>query len=802
MDLLAARALRPLAALAVLVTGLVGCTPPADQSSVVDYLRAVSFDVPPAERPVADDRVSGQTGAAVGRRQPGGVAQVFEGTSTARPVSATGAHRVRRGADGVEVNFDRAEIREVARVLLGDILGLPYTVDPRVQGEVTLSSAGPLPEDDLLPLLETVLRPANAALLRSGATYAIVPLDELRGPGEVIPLGGTAMRASPGFGITIVPLRYISAQNAAALIQPLVERADDIRVDPTRNLLLFSGVSSERQNVVETLTDLDVDWLANRAVGIFPLTYSTPEAMIPELEALFAPPDVTGGSANLVRFLPIARLSGVLAIAANRAQINDIQEWIRRLDRGESVGMQFYVYYLRHAPADDVARVLNEIFGTGDGASGGTGPGTGTSPFGNALATAPTDNGDLEPPVLGEGAVQPIDSTFGGTGSGGDPNTIKIVANRTNNSLLIRATPQVYESIEGTLRRLDTPPLQVLIEATIAEITLNDLLRYGVQYFLQFGSVRFGYNSAGDGSRVGPTGLLPLGRLPGFNFIATPGDSNITIDALSQITNVKVLSSPSVVVQDNSAAVLTVGDEVPVITGRSQAVTDPDAPIVQNVEYRNTGVILEVKPRVNNNQSVALDIAQEVSRVAPSASGADSLTPTFTQRKITSRVNVRSGQTVALGGLIQDAEESGRDSIPILGDIPIIGNLFGSTSTRTQRTELIVFITPRVIRDSEDARTISEELRSRLRAIRPAQSLSDYEEPFTAREPAQTPARQPIPEPEPRPLVPPAMTGGPFVPARDEIDLALRIPPPQPRPRPDPLALVPSRRPDLQLAAL
>lgn len=791
-----------MAALAVLVTGLVGCTPPGDQSSVVDYLRAVSFDVPPGERAAGDDRVSGLTGSAVGRRQPGGPAQVFEGTSGARAESALGARSVRRGTDGVEVNFDRAEIREVARVLLGDILGLPYTVDPRVQGEVTLSSAGPLPEDDLLPLLETVLRPANAALLRSGPTYAIVPLDELRGPGEVMPLGRTPMRVSPGFGITIVPLRYISAQNAAALIQPLVERADDIRVDPTRNLLLFSGVSAERQNVVETLADLDVDWLANRAVGIFPLTYSTPEAMIPELEALFAPPDVTGGSANLVRFLPMARLNGVLAVAANRSQINDIQEWVRRLDRGESVGMQFYVYYLRHAPADDVARVLNEIFGTGDGTSAGTGTGTGASPFGNALAARPADGAQGEEPVLGEGTVQPIDSTFGATGSGGDPNTVKIVANRTNNSLLIRATPQVYESIEGTLRRLDTPPLQVLIEATIAEITLNDLLRYGVQYFLQFGSVRFGYNSAGDGSRVGPSALEPLGRLPGFNFIATPGDSNITIDALSQITNVKVLSSPSVVVQDNSAAVLTVGDEVPVITGRSQAITDPDAPIVQNVEYRNTGVILEVKPRVNNNQSVSLDIAQEVSRVAPSAAGADSLTPTFTQRKITSRVNVRSGQTVALGGLIQDAEENGRDSIPILGDIPIIGNLFGSTSTRTQRTELIVFITPRVIRDSEDARTISEELRSRLRAIRPAHAVSGFDEPLAPREPAQPPPRQPIPEPEPRPLVPPPLSGGPFVPARDELDLALWVPPPQPRPLPAPVALVPARRPDLHLAAL
>ena len=213
-----------------------------------------------------------------------------------------------------------------------------------------------------------------------------------------------------------------------------------------------------------------------------------------------------------------------------------------------------------------------------------------------------------------------------------------------------------------------------------------------------------GFNSSGDATA--PTaarvsGLTPSGLIPGFDFIATPGDANITIDALSRLTSVKVLSSPSVVVQDNSAAVLTVGDEVPVITRTAQGVTDATSPVVNNVEYRDTGVILEVKPQINTNQTVSLDIAQEVSRVASTTS---TLTPTFTQRKITSKVNIRSGQTVALGGLIQDSEERGNSRVPVLGDIPVIGQLFGSTSNQTQRTELIVFITPKVIRDANDAR--------------------------------------------------------------------------------------------------
>jgi general secretion pathway protein D len=801
---------------------MAGCTTSDQDSPILQHLRSINFE-PPAQRPDYDpNRVSGSTSSPASRRPAGDIGpQIFYGdggVGRGGPAISP-AQQARRTAEGVEVNFDRAEIREVARVILGDILQLPYTVDPRVQGEVTLSSAGPLPEEDLLPMVETVLRSSNAAIVHSGGTYAILPLEEVRGAADVTPLGGPDMRVNPGFGLTIVPLRYISAQNAAALIQPLVPRADDIRVDIAGNLVLFSGSSPERQNVVDTLADLDVSWLADKAIGIFPLTYSTPEATIPELEALFSASEVQAGGTALVRFLPVARLNAVLAIANTRDQIREIQDWVTRLDRGETQTTQFYVYFLRHAPAEDIARLLNETFGTRDTTTTGTtGTGTTGSPFANALGTRPGgDTGDGETTTgdtTGGTSTSPV--PFGQNGdtatdldSGGDdnPRSVKIVANRNNNSLLIRATPDVYESIEATLRRLDTPPLQVLIEATIAEVTLNDFLRYGIQYFLEFGSVRFGFNDSGPTGTTGQNGLTPLGRIPGFNFIATPGDANVTIDALAQLTSVKVLSSPSVVVQDNSAAVLTVGDEVPVITRQAQGVTDPDSPVVNNVEYRDTGVILEVRPRINTNQTVSIDIAQEVSRVAPSSAGSDPLTPTFTQRKITSRVNIRSGQTVALGGLIQDSEERGRNRIPLLGDIPVVGNLFGSTSNETQRTELIVFITPKVIRDALDARDVSEELRSRLKSLQPAQPEDGpwLGSPRTG--PAVPPSPRNAPLPEPRPLTPTrySLDAGPSL-ALDSATAVSAIGPPVVRPT-MPLAreediLVPIRRPSTMFAAI
>jgi hypothetical protein len=341
------------------------------------------------------------------------------------------------------------------------------------------------------------------------------------------------------------------------------------------------------------------------------------------------------------------------------------------------------------------------------------------------------------------------------------PGGIKVVANKANNSLLIRATPASFETMESTLMRLDTAPLQVLIEATIAEVLLNNALRYGVQYFIKNEGIAFGFNSSGQES--GDSGINPLAIIPGFNFLYTGGNSNVTIDALSRVTNVKVLSSPSVVVQDNREATLTVGDEVPITTRQAVSVEDVDAPVVNSIEYRNTGVILQVRPRINVDGAVSLDIAQEVSRVAEAAQGAEgALTPTITQRKITSRVAVQSGQTVVLGGLIEDAETRNRDRVPVLGEIPVVGSLFGSTVTQNRRTELIVFITPRVIRNAQDAGDVSDELRARLRSLRPLSpqaALPPVPQPM-APLPSQEPVPVPVPAPAgPQPVVPPGTFG-------------------------------------------
>lgn len=757
----------PLAA-AVTLSLLAACIELPRNSGIVDSLNRVTFDPPRAEdaavpTPPPGTATEPAPGLASGEVYGGGARRAV----TSGAGGDGGRARAARAEDGVTLNFDRADVREVVRVVLGDVLGRNFTIDPQVSGEVTLASTAPIMEADLLGVLESVLRGNNATLVDiGGGTFQILPLENAPTRAEVAPLGGRAPTLRPGYGITIVPLRNVSATAAAQFIQPIVTTPEDIRIDTARNLLLFSGTQGERQSIVDVLADLDVNWLADKAIGLFPVRVATPEGVIAELQAIFGPLDPSSADAPLVRFVPLSRLNAVLAVGTNQGQIEEVGRWVDRLDRGgRAAGSQFYVYNLRHAAAEDVAKLLNEVYSDAPGATGG---GEGQAPPGPGAFSpdAAAGNEGIEEDISDDGGdAAQVDGAAGGLPSsgsgGGPPGGVKVVANRVNNSLLIRATPQAYETIESTLLRLDTPPLQVLVEATIVEVLLNDALRYGVQYFAKSGGLRGGFNSGTDGD--GEFGLTPSAILPGFNFILAAGSSNVTIDALARLTDVKVLSSPSVVVQDNSEATLTVGDEVPIVTRQSQSIEDFDSPLLNNIEYRNTGVILKVKPRINQNGVVNLEIAQEVSRVSDASQGSaeGELTPTITQRKITSRVNVQNGQTVALGGLIQDSETRGRDRIPILGEIPVLGNLFGTTDTSNQRTELIVFLTPRVVRDAGDARNVSEELRARLKSLRPfapEAALPPVPQPTRQRPrpppAAPTPRTAPLPQPPQEPGAP------------------------------------------------
>jgi general secretion pathway protein D len=677
-----------------------------------------------------------------------------------RPSEATealaqaGAHA---SGSGYDLNFENTPVTNVAKVILGDILGVGYTIDPRVQGTVSLASGRPVPKADILFVLENALRMSNVVLLRDAAGYRLMPLGEAIGAGAI---DREAASAEAGYGISVVPLRHVSAATLIKLLDSFAMKAGAVRADSARNMLLIQGTGPERQNAIETVLSFDADWMRGQSVGIYPIHNSAPEPLIAELEKIVDAGE-GGLGQNVIKFHPIGRSNSILVVARKPELLKTAATWITRLDNTDgSTGVR--VYRLRYGDARQMARVLNEIFVGGGSAGGLDSPNNTLAPGAGALTTSSGE----QPASLGSGsptgqtrvrqqlgvttaeqrgltAAQPPATQGGGftvapidvRGGAGSPllSGVRITADAVNNALLIYASQENYRLIERTVRQIDRPQLQVAIEATVAEVTLNNNLNYGVQFFLTSKDLGF---KADRGSMLNTNATQPpsvadgvanafLNRaFPGFNFLIGPEKQpRLILDALHAVTSVKVLSNPSVVVIDNQTAMLQVGDDVPISTGSANVLTGNNT-IVNTIDYRNTGIILRVVPRVNVNGNIRLDIEQEISNVAPTA-GANSLTPTVSQRKVKSSISIASGQTVLLAGLISERQERGSSGLPLLDQLPgLLGSAFSERTNGLVRTELIIFIRPQIIRDSVDAHFVAEELRSKLRGTAGAEAPS------------------------------------------------------------------------------
>ena len=624
----------------------------------------------------------------------------------------------------VILNFVDANIREVVRSILGDTLKANYVIDAAVQGTITVQTSRPLPRSALLPTLENILGLTGAALVLADDVYKIVPLEKAPRETRMLDTGAARLRRGPGFGIQIVPLKFISAVEMQKILEPLAPKGSVLRVDEARNLLILGTTRQGLGILLETVEIFDVDWLSGMSFGLFPLQFTEPETLAQDLRKILRE-DEKAPLAGLIRFVPIERLNAILVISPQAAYVKKAQAWIERLDQSvDGTERRLFVYYVQNGRATDLAAVLSEVF-TGERPAEAR-PAVRLAPGLEAVEIVPerAPPGGQAPTPGGTRAARQAERPLRAGLAGAAPEAgeaitvpggreIRIIADEANNALLILATPADYRMVKAALDKLDIVPLQVLIEATIAEVTLNDELKYGLQYFFK----------PGGGTTITlsevATGAV-ASTFPGFSVLTSiaGGDVRLVLDALETVTEVKVISSPQLMVLDNHTATLQVGDTVPIATQSAVSVTDPAAPIVNTIEFRDTGVILRVTPRVNAGGLVIMEIEQEVSDVvATVTSGIDS--PTIQQRKIATTVAIQSGETVALGGLIRDTDSTIETGIPILSRIPILGALFGSTDTFTKRTELLILITPRVVGSLQDARAVTEELRRRLRAIIP-----------------------------------------------------------------------------------
>lgn len=708
----------PVLAAAALVIALSGCErgdwdPTVRVSDSEGHILGPGLD---AQQPAArTEALRSGEGIAVGADAGEARVDSFIDRGTGTFVGTIDAPDVETEPGDVTLNFDGTDIREVVKVVLGDLLQVNYVLHPAVQGTVSLQTGRPLQREHLIPTLETLLRMNNAALVDKGGGYEVVPLDSaIRG--NVTPQLGESSRALPeGYSVQIIPLQYIGAAEMSQILQPLVPEGSILRVDTLRNLLVIAATSPQMGNVLDTIRAFDVDWMAGLSVGFFTLEYAQASDVARQLETLLADDDGNPFK-GLFRFVPLESANSLLVISPQERYLAEVRDWIERLDIAEASGegaQRVFVYRVKHGDAENLADMLSKLF-SGDASAAR--PRVGQVAPGLQRATLESGGGEAadggERRSTGSAATRASASTLELSSS------VSIVADAVNNSLLIRSSPRDYKILLDALKQLDIVPLQVLVEATIVEIRLVGSLRYGVQWQI-FGRVSdYKQDFSLDGTIDDSTTSGINKAFPGFNWavITSPDKIRATLSALAADSLVKVLSSPSVMVLDNQTAQIQVGQEVPVVTTEQQG-TSADDRVLNQIEYRDTGVLLSVKPRVTPGGLVQMEIEQEVSTVDREASESGVNSPTFQTRNINSTVAVRSNRAVVLGGLIQDTRDNGQQGVPGVYRVPILGALFGETRKSADRRELVVILTPRVIASDQDVEAVTKEFRGKLKGL-------------------------------------------------------------------------------------
>jgi general secretion pathway protein D len=656
---------------------------------------------------------------------------VVPGSGPQPPPTPVVRPRQPSGKGDIVLSFPQVDVQSVSKAVLGDILGMKYSVDPTIHGVMTLVTPEPVTRQEVLPLFEEALRTASLGLVQRNGVYTVVSLSVARGEAQL--LGP----ADLGFGNESIQLKYASAVELKKLLDPIVPGAVT-QADAGNNVLMVSGTTVQRQSIRDLVEQFDVNWLKGMSFALYIPQRTDARLIAPELDKLLN----TAGSptAGMVRLLSMEKLNGILAITSQPEYLQDVRRWIEVLDRqGESSERRIYVYRVQNGRSADLAKTLLAAFGGGQGGATGFGgqplqgqAGATPNPFGQPSYTPPPQGfgagpggiGANQQPVGGNFPAQPgqagIAQEQGTEGTqaqsghlNGENMAASISSDETNNAVIVYANPREYAIIEDALRKLDVPPLQVLLDAAITEVTLTDNTTFGINWLFKSGKDSAGYSSG--------TTAIPVQTFPGYSALIQHGDITATINALAKLTHVNVLSAPKLMVLNNHTASLEVGDQVPIATSSatSNLVSAPQT--VNTIEYRDTGVILKVTPRVNDGGLVLLDISQEVSDVSTtSTSSLDS--PTISQRKIATSIAVQDGDTVALGGLIKDSRTKNKQGIPGLVEIPVIGHLFGDSGHINDRTELLVLLTPRIVRTSADARSITDELRQELHGIAPLTS--------------------------------------------------------------------------------
>ena len=697
------------------------------------------------------------------------------------PAAAKGKSGGAANAGGdITFNFDNQPVQAAVKAILGDVLHANYSISPDVKGTVTFATSQPVTQAEVLPILQMLLSWTGNALIQRDGGYVVVPVDQAAA-GNLVP-GLGAVSPGAGYAARLFPLHYVSAPAMQELLKPFANPKAFLLVDPLRNLLVMGGTPDELANYQRIIQTFDVDWLRGMSVDVIPLQHVQAEDLVNQLNTLFTeqgggsdkgankPVSVPGSNvtvtfgnsknsigqagnlSSMVRLIPLKQSNSLVVITSQPTYIDEVRRLVTVLDNGAGSGADFYVYNVVNMKAASLAQRLNTLYESNVGNEqsandGAVAPGftpqtqatPGRSSIQQGFGTFSSDSGVTQD-TLGSNSVARngvIGTSAGHSGHGqpaeaqGSTYTIqegvRVVADNENNQLLIRAAPSQWETLLPVLRRLDEKPLQVQIETRVLEVNLTGEFQFGVQYYLggligtQTGSPPNTNESYHRHQGAAGLGGVDYNSTSDALFYSFAGSNlQFALKALETSGDAKVLSAPSTVVLNNQETTFKVGEKIPVVQnyyvpGLGVGSSTGDTSVGQ-VQYIDTGVLLDVVPRVSPGGLVYLNVQQVVSEPTTKDNYGNY---TIANRALSTEVAVQSGRTVLLGGLIQQTDTTQDNGVPFLNRIPFLGRLFGTTDRNKSRTELIVLITPRIIRNPEDARRITDEYESQFESLKP-----------------------------------------------------------------------------------
>jgi len=597
----------------------------------------------------------------------------------------------------IVLNFDDADLHEVIRTI-ADLLMINYIVDPNVRGNVTIHTAGAIKKSDLFPIFFQILEVNGLTAVKEGNLYRVSRLKEASRSPILSRYGREQKDLPPDQRVImqIIPLKYIAASEIVKLLTPFVSAEGTIISHGESNTLTIVDRGINIFKVLKLVDTFDVDLFEKVKYQFYTLNFMDADEMVKLLNDIL--PSYGKSVPANIKVIAIKRLNMLFAISKNARFFDEVENLIKKLDvASESTQPRLYVYTVKNVNSEDLADLLEQIFsknkkGAVDKTEKGekNKPMTESNPF--AIKPKPEKPKETTTPVItGEDVAT-------GTLRG----KIKITKDMIRNALIIEAIPSDYRIIKDILKHLDVMPRQVLIEAVIAEISLDEETELGVEWRYVKGPEPL--EASLLSAAMGGSGLQYV--------IGQTDRWTQALSALATENKVNILSSPSVLASDNKEAKINISTEVPVASSTYQTTGVSDV-ISTNIQYRSTGIILTVTPHISESGLVSMEISQEVSEQSEEILVGGEFYPSFFDRSVKTTLTVKDNQTIVIGGLIRQSSSQGTAGVPELTKIPIIGFLFGKKKKSVDKKELIILITPRVIASLEDVDAVTNDFKKK-----------------------------------------------------------------------------------------